>query len=177
MSERVVDYVVEKYPQSNGRQLLPNRTDRLLLTGGPFANSREVKDYQQAIGQVISRLELPSYYAAYLVSNYGRQSEIILEKAKTYESEAEIALARAEAWFTVENELVLSPMDFFNRRTGRLYFNLPSIHRVLTAVLRDFQQYFNWKEERLALETEAVKQALHDASRFEYASEGEAAAD
>lgn len=172
MAERVVDLVSKKYRAANGKEDIKGaRTKKIPLSGGPFKNAAEVRRYREKIEKMIIPRGLDSYYATYLVANYGRQTEDILDKQGRYEDEPETALTRAEAWFCVRQELALTLLDFFDRRTGRLYFHLPSILPALDTIGKDFAGYFNWSEEQLAAEKEAVLDAIRHVTEFEYSTE------
>ena len=36
-------------------------------------------------------------------------------------------MIKAEVWFTINYEMACNPTDFFMRRTGRLFFDKPSV--------------------------------------------------
>ena len=166
MAEKVVDLVAEKYHKQHKQKIKSNFTDKIPLHGGPFSSAEAVKDYIKKIESKITPFGLEPYYAKYLVANYGRHSEIILEQLKTFNDPINIALARAEAWYCVQEELALTALDFFNRRTGRLYFNLPSIEKVRSFVLKDFKNYLQWDDKKLEEENAALDQAIQNASHF-----------
>ena len=169
MAERIVDMVAKKYKVASGQNLKRNQTHNIPLIGGPFANAKEVAQYTESIHQELIAKGLEDYHASYLVANYGKQSDAIIEKMNEYSSDPiHLALAKAELWFTVENELVIKPMDYFNRRTGRLYFDLPSIEKVLLPILKEFQNYFLWDDAKVLEEKEKVKQECNRHARFEY---------
>jgi len=167
MAERVVNLVANQFGEQQKQRFGGNQTKSTPLSGGPFKNGQEVAEYQRSIQSKIQAHQLPEYYSAYLVANYGRQANTILEQMNAYEGHPEIALARAELWFTIHHELCLRPMDFFNRRTGRLYFNLPSIERVLDPVLDDFAAYLGWEPHERADAEAEVKRELYEACHFE----------
>lgn len=169
MAEKVTDLVISKFSGSNHRQLKNNNTAHIQLQGGPFNNSREVETYQQKIAQRIEQWDLPPYYAQYLVANYGRQTDAILSRLAGFleMSDSEIALTRAELQFCVEMELTATALDFFDRRTGRLYFNYPSIAPSMELVLQDMQRYLNWDDQRLVQEQQALLKQLEQAANFE----------
>ncbi|MCB0585420.1 MAG: glycerol-3-phosphate dehydrogenase/oxidase, partial [Phaeodactylibacter sp.] len=171
MAERITSLLGEKLRKEYGKALQPGKTDKISLSGGPFKDSKEVRAYQQAIGQQLGELGLNGSFAEYLVSNYGRQTGEILEKLKTFSDGPETALARAEAWYAVHHELAFRPMDFFNRRTGRLYFNLPSIRPVMETILKDFQEYFQWNETQLEQAKKEVLEEIKWVSEFEYSGQ------
>ena len=166
MAERVVDVVAKKYEKRFDKKLKDNHTDEIPLTGGPFENQEEVEAYRKKIEQRIQAFGLLPYYSYYLVANYGLQTEIILDHLQSFNDPATTALARSEVHFAIHNELALTPLDFFNRRTGRMYFNLPSIKEVLPFVLEDFKTYFNWDEATFLREKEEVENMVYHASHF-----------
>ena len=166
MSERVVDLIARKFEREFKKDLKKNFTDEIYLTGGPFINAEAVKVYIAQVGRRIEAFGLKSYYAEYLVANYGKQTEAILEIISSINGDAEIALALAEARFTIENELVNNLQDFFARRTGRLYFNLPSISLTSEALITEFSNAFKWSEERVADEKQKLQKILDRATQF-----------
>ena len=166
MAEKVVDLISEKYQKQYGKKVKENFTDKIPLSGGPFASAQAVNNYIAEIEKKISPFGLEPYYAKYLVTNYGRHTDSILDQMQSYNDPILIALVRAEAWYCIKEELAFTALDFFNRRTGRLYFHLPSIHQVMDPVLKDFQNYLNWDDKRLAEEKAALEQAIQYASYF-----------
>ena len=67
-------------------------------------------------------------YSEYLVSSYGRQSDDILGYYDQKVKDPNVALMLAELEFSLENEATFTLLDFFERRTGRLYFHISSIN-------------------------------------------------
>jgi glycerol-3-phosphate dehydrogenase len=171
MAERVVDLIAKKYQHQYEKKLKRNFTDTIPLTGGPFSGPDEVNVYQDRIQKSIESLKLPSYLARYLVTNYGRQTDSILDEVTSYNQRPEIALMRAEASFTIRNELALSLLDFFTRRSGRLYFDLPSIRPALKPLAGDFAEAFGWKKQKKKEEMDRVEAAIRHVTEFESASE------
>lgn len=78
-----------------------------------------------------------------MVTNYGKQTEKILELYATIvEADPYVRLAKAEVAFGIDYEMVQTPMDFFIRRTGRLYFDIESIRTLMEPILKEFQNKF-----------------------------------
>ena len=170
MAQRIVDLVDKKMTKKYKVELKECHTDKIVLEGGPFKDADEVQKYTSTLEKEIISFGLDAAYAKYLVANYGLQSNAIIEKLKSFNDPIEIALARAETWFCVHHELVIQPMDFFSRRSGRLYFNIDTIQPVMDAVLDDFVQYFDWsKEQRIQMRQE-IEQAIYEAANFVYSA-------
>ena len=170
MAERITSLLGQKFQREHNRTIRPSQTEKIPLSGGPFRDKNEVAAYKKSVAEQLGAFGLNSYHADYLVSNYGKQTAAILDKLPAFNNDPETALARAEAWYATHHELALHPMDFFNRRTGRLFFNLPSIEAVLNPVLEDFQAYLQWSDSRLNEEKATVRQEIKWVSEFEYSS-------
>ena len=56
--------------------------------------------------------------------------------------------------------------DFFVRRTGRLYFNTPSVKKYKNIILKDTINYLNWDETRIDSEKEKLELRLQDATTY-----------
>ena len=111
---------------------------------------------------------LTAYHAFYLVSNYGKAADTIIAGMQNFADEdLEIRLSRSELKYCLENEMVYRLPDFFIRRTGRLYFDIHSISHTFDAILADFRAHFQWSDERVAQETEAMQEEIRKVSVFE----------
>lgn len=166
MAERVVDVIVKKMP-TGGKKIKTNFTHKISLAGGQLKNANAVSTFKSKLRKQAEGLGLDHYYADYLLANYGTRSNQILEQIppKTHLSTEE-SLMLAELDYTVKNEMVNTALDFFNRRTGRLYFNLPSIMPSLPFVIDYFVDRLGWSEERIATEKEAINAAIKRVSEF-----------
>ena len=160
MAERVVDLVLDKMDEAD-REFDECKTDLIPLVESPFKDYEEVKAYLTSVKERVSKLDLDSFYADYLVGNYGKQTNAILDNIQA--GQIEIELAKAELRFGIANELITLPEDFFIRRTGRLYFFKNSIDVIEEAILHEFQITFKWKEldlekarRQLAMEVRSV---------------------
>ncbi len=171
MAERVVDEVVDQFKEHENKSFKKCHTDQIPLTDAPFKDAEEVNVYLDSIKNSLVSYDLDAYIAKYLVANYGKSASSIIDKMANYDNESEIALARAELAHTIEQELVQTPLDFFTRRTGRLFFNLPSIAPVKESILEDFKSLFNWSDEKLQQERNDLDQAIYEAANFEYSSD------
>lgn len=174
MAEKIVNLVAKKIKHQYQLDFADCSTDKVPICGGPFQNAQEVKDYRLKIEEKIEHAGLEKYYASYLVANYGKQTDLILEQFHTFdEKDPEIALGLAELWFGVHHELVFNAKDFFTRRTGRLYFDIKSIDKLFAPALNALKEYFNLSDEELKRQENELKQAIREASVFEYSKDPE----
>ncbi len=147
MAERIVDVVVKKYKRRYEKKFKDVQTEEIVLSGGTFSNFSEVKSYTDAIYNRIAEVDFDEKDAQYLVYNYGKQTDIILKKFDEFMDEnQQEKMIKAEVWFTIKHEMTCTPIDFFMRRTGRLFFNSQSVILYKTFVVSLFKEHFSWDE-------------------------------
>lgn len=169
MAERVVDRMGEQM-EAKGQKIKKTDTKNIDLTGGPFKDFAAVIAYEKEITKQLEAASLAPDRAAYLVSNYGLQTPEIIKAAKERSEGTDVSrLACAEAAWCIENESALYPIDWIERRSGRLYFDMPSIAPVLDDVLAVFARAYDYTDEDLAAERKRVADAIRWVSVFEAA--------
>ncbi|MEM6378596.1 MAG: glycerol-3-phosphate dehydrogenase/oxidase [Bacteroidota bacterium] len=165
MAERVVNVVADRMAKT-GKDLKANSTTKIPLANGELKNADQVNKYKNVIAQKIQELGLPVYYTDYLVANYGKQTDSILNNLDQNSKNLEEAVILSELDYVLENEMICTILDFFNRRTGRLYFNLPSILPNLGAVADIMAKELAWDNQRIQKEKEKVVKAIDWVSNF-----------
>ena len=130
MAERILDRLAEKMEEDHNQELKPCQTETTVLQGGVFAGKKDVIKYQLKVAEKLKALDgTLEEYAEYLVSNYGRQSSEIIRAIGEISERPENDLVLAELNFCLDNESTFTLLDFYERRTGRLYFHIDSIAR------------------------------------------------
>lgn len=144
MAERVVDRIAKKMEEEYDTELKECYTEKIFLCGNvDFKKFKHVKKYISEVYNNIKDEGFSKHDAWFLVTNYGKQTEKILELYATIvEADPYIRLAKAEVAFGIDYEMVQTPMDFFIRRTGRLYFDIESIRTLMEPILKEFQNKF-----------------------------------
>lgn len=149
MAERAVDRIA-KQVEEEGIKLKPCTTDKIPLCGNDFKKFKHVKKYIQEIFERIKADGLTEHDAWFLVTNYGKQTEIILDNYKGFRNnDNQLRLLRAELKFGIEYEMISNPIDFFIRRTGRLYFDIESIRTYMNPVFDDIKKVFEYSDEKM----------------------------
>jgi glycerol-3-phosphate dehydrogenase len=156
MAERVVNRIAKKMDEDYKIDIKGSITEEIPLCGSDFKKFKHVKKYINEIYERIKEDGFTKYNAWFLVTNYGIQTETILDYYSKQKGENnEIRLALAELCFGIDYEMVHNPMDFFIRRTGRLYFDIDGVRSLMDPVLEVFKNIYkvddaqlaNWKEE------------------------------
>jgi glycerol-3-phosphate dehydrogenase len=167
MAERVVDKVVKLIEEHEGKELKDCFTDEIPLSGNGFENFEQVKKY---IVSITTRIRLEGFErhdAWFLVTNYGKQTEVILETYKTLSDEDnKVRLAKAELLFCIHHEMIQNPMDFFIRRTGRLYFDIASIHYLMNPILEEFKSIFKLSDLQIDAYKKELENEIEEHSNF-----------
>tara|TARA_R110000796_G_scaffold96719_4_gene203278 strand:- start:52601 stop:54247 length:1647 start_codon:yes stop_codon:yes gene_type:complete len=167
MAEKVVDRLYDRLNDEEDLPIVETKTTHIDLDNGAFKNAKAVKKYRKTIREQLEAIGLEKYYAGYLVSNYGKVTDEIIEGMNAFDSKAlHLKLIRSELRYCLENEMVFSIQDFYIRRTGRLYFDIHSIKPTLEVILKDFQNHFGWSAEKVLSEKEAMEKAIEEVSVF-----------
>lgn len=167
MAERVVNLVARKMKEDYDQEIGESKTTEIPLCGTDFKKFKHVIKY---IEEVYERIELDGfseYDAWFLVTNYGKQTDMIL---KNYEllkdKDVHVRMAKAELQFGIDYEMVTNPMDFFIRRTGRLYFDIHSVRSLLEPILNEFVRICNTDKDQIALWRSTLEKELEEHSNF-----------
>ncbi|QXP66313.1 glycerol-3-phosphate dehydrogenase/oxidase [Polaribacter sp. AHE13PA] len=147
MAERIVDLIAKKYERRFDTKFEEIKTKEIALSGGTFDSYQEVESYTDAIQNRIAEVDFDRKDAEYLVHNYGKQTDIILQKFDDLmHDNMQEKMIMAEVWFTINYEMTCTPTDFFMRRTGRLFFDAHSVNLYKEYVLELFKTHFSWDE-------------------------------
>lgn len=167
MAERIVDLVCKKYKNKYDKKFKEIETHNIALSGGKFENFKEVLTYKNKIFEKLKSLGFSKIDTDYLVHNYGKQTDVILKKFEELtEINPKIRLAKAELWFCLQYEMVQTPLDFFIRRTGRMYFDIESVRTLKETILNEFTSIFNWDTQIIEKYRKELEIAIANANTF-----------
>lgn len=168
MAQRIVDLVVDQLGEEEDKKFPKCKTKNIALTPDTFDSFAAVETYIKTLSGAIQSRGLEDYHAWYLTTNYGKQSDQIIEKMNQdfRDDPAEVALARAEAWYGAHEEMVSCAEDFFVRRTGRLYFDIQTIPLIREAVIKDLATYLRWDEKQVDHENQKLDELIYDATHY-----------
>ncbi|MBK5278222.1 MAG: glycerol-3-phosphate dehydrogenase/oxidase [Bacteroidia bacterium] len=164
MGERVVDLVIEKNFES--MSLMPCMTHKIKLTHSDFVDFVAVKSYTVLVTRRLHKLGLPEGKSKYLVENYGRQSDQILDLVSEYSENPELTLLKAELDFCIQHEMISSLQDFFVRRTGRMNFDITSVKNFKIAIADEMKWKLRWSEAKLSSELDQLNTLINNITMF-----------
>jgi len=168
MAERITDLVCKKLEKEHDYNCKPNQTESIILTGGDFEDYNEVKMYNLEVFKKMTNYGFTKLDVEILVHRYGRQMDQIIEIFhELSENDFEIRMALAELRFCFNNEMVVSPLDFFVRRTGKLYFDILSIEKLKEPILREFSNFFSWDTQTIDVHSKKLNEIIFKVSHFD----------
>lgn len=167
MAERTVNRIAKKMEEDHDMELEPCTTDKIPLCGNDFKKFKHVKKYIVKVQEQLQNDGFTKYNAWYLVTTYGKQTESILEVyAKIKVDKPKERMIRAEVQFAIAHEMALNPLDFFIRRTGRLYFDIDSVQKYKEPVFEEFQKAYNYSVEEMEVFSKQLEDQLKEHSDF-----------
>ncbi|WP_273568399.1 glycerol-3-phosphate dehydrogenase/oxidase [Maribacter halichondriae] len=168
MAERVVNRIAKKMEEEHESKLKECDTENIPLCGNDgFKKFKHVKKYIAEIYGKIKSDGFTEYDAWFLITNYGKQTETILETyASLKDEDIYIRMAKAELRFGIDHEMVQTPMDFFIRRTGRLYFDIDSVRNLMEPLLEEFKTVFKVDEKQVSVWREELTAEIDTHSNF-----------
>jgi glycerol-3-phosphate dehydrogenase len=167
MAERVVDRIAKKLEEDYDVEVKPCNTENIPLCGNDFKKYKHVKKYISEIHKRIKEDGFTEHDAWFLVTNYGKQTEAILEYYKNRtEKDHHTRMILAELEFGIAYEMVENPMDFFIRRTGRLYFDIDSIRDYSKPILNEFKSAYKVDDAQILEWKEILQEELKEHSDF-----------
>ena len=155
MAKKIVDLICRKHNIKKNCN-----TENIKINGSSFSDINELNN---KISGQLTELEIKDYNVNYLMNNYGDQTLKILE---IYKKNHFKHIAEAEAIFCLKNESLLNPLDFFLRRTGKIYFYPDNVLKELEIVMPHFIQYLSINNQEAEQMNKEVKIYLENLTKF-----------
>lgn len=151
-----VDQEIDKM----GRSFDPVDTADIVLSGGDVPIDMSFEEYIEDQTKKGVALGLEENDARYLVNWYGTNVEQVFalkDKAEKMDLPIRVAL---QLEYALENEMVISPVDFFARRTEYLLFDTQKLEEVKHAVVEELAKRFEWSIEEKETHTIALEEKI-----------------
>ncbi len=166
MANKVVSTVLELKEKKTGIHTKRKcKTKKILLPGNGFKNYKAVNHYKNELATKYTNY--PADTLHYLVDLYGTQTDSIVENALdlTGLSPTDQILI-AEVRHCLNEEMTMTLLDFFERRTGRLYYNIQSVHDTKHTVATEMATQLKWGTKRTEEELKQLEDALIACVKF-----------
>lgn len=148
MSEMTTDLISKKLKMKKNISLLPCQTKDLPISGGDVGGSDGFSSFIKKQIDHGVKLGLSKEEAKELSAFYGSNIETVFQLLKRNKGDLEQLnlplLLATKLLYSLKYEMVATPTDFWNRRTGYLLFNIDLVKRYKKEVLAYMAQYFEW---------------------------------
>lgn len=168
MAEMVLDLVAKQFRDEGYKHFSSCYTEKMPISGGRVGGSSKFNSYisktkEKAVGTGLSDEE-----AREIISKYGSNATLLFEIArKNKEKAKEIGLPLSvftKLCYAIEYELAYTPLDFFNRRTSMILFDIAHVHEYKKQVISYMKQVLHWTDQQTEAYTEELETELHDAA-------------
>ncbi len=165
MAKRIVDLVQKK---DDNLRKSKCKTKRHLLHSDPFSSYQEFKQYYTRLWKETNLAELTEHDCWYLTSTYGKNAGAVINNALSMPDHSiGKAIIKSEIEFAIDHESVIYPDDYFNRRSGRIYFNVESVHDNFDFIIDEFADHFQWTETFKSDQWKKCRALLDDVTKIQ----------
>lgn len=151
MAESIVNLLASKFKTEYGKLYSPCETRNIPISGGHVGGSANFKQYVNEQVKAANGIGISEKEAEHLASRYGSNVSILFdiiregsETAKKYNLPLPLF---AKLHYALEHEMAATPVDFFNRRTGSILFDIHTVKTYKENVIQYMKDYFNWNED------------------------------
>ncbi len=167
MAETVVDLLTSKFQTEEGRSFPACQTKEWPISGGNVGGSKNFSSYIAEHVQKGMDAGLPEAESRQLAKIYGSNIDTVYcllaenkEDAEKYGLPLDLF---AKLVYAIEKEMVATPIDFLNRRTGAMLFDIHSVISWKRQVVAYMADRLNWTEEEKNRYSLSVEKAIEAA--------------
>jgi glycerol-3-phosphate dehydrogenase len=149
MAERITNLVSEKLGKEYGLKFTGCITDKTPISGGNTGGGDGFEEYVQRKMMEVTIAGWTKNDIGKIARRYGSNCDKIFAIASANMAPVTglSALRLAELEYAIQYEMIVSPLDFFVRRTAAAYFNIQSVLNEKEAVYLYMQKRLNWSFE------------------------------
>lgn len=158
MAEEIVDLVVKQFEVEYSRTYRKCVTKKLPISGGGLNGSKYFEEFVERKTAVGQALGLSVEEAERLTRFYGTNVEKVFAFAE--EGNGLPAFLQAQLKYSILFESVMKPVDFFVRRTGYLFFNMPLVECFKELVIDEMARQLRWTDKQKEAYTDELNEAI-----------------
>jgi len=148
MAETVTNLLKTKL-KKEGIQCGNSITKKMKLSGGDFSNPKDYPKFIEKKAMEFAALGMSVKDGLNIAAMYGTNSDVIMKLKNELLQETELPLSiRFTLHYAITHEMALTPVDFFMRRTGTMFFDINWVKTWKRPVIDYMGQVFEWTHER-----------------------------
>ncbi len=167
MSEMIVDVLVRKFQNEYHLSFDECKTKQFPISGGDVGGSKGYKVFLEETSSIGESVGITHEDALHLATFFGSNVSILFDMIKKEEKLAGFSELPISLWaklhYALEYEMVATPIDFFNRRTGAILFDIDHVEKYQTEVTKYMAHYFQWSEKEKRIFTLQLESAIQEA--------------
>ncbi len=151
MAEMVVDLVTSKLNEEKNLNFKTCQTRQLPISGGDVGGSEKLQSYIDEQTKIGQRMGLTAEEAKELAALYGSNVphlfQMLARNTVALEKSGLPKTLFAKLHYALEAEMVVTPIDFFLRRTGAILFDIDLVKTYKEPVINYMEDYFQWDKD------------------------------
>ncbi|REB08656.1 glycerol-3-phosphate dehydrogenase/oxidase [Sporosarcina sp. BI001-red] len=163
MAQSITDTISEKL-EAQGVKAGPCVTKTLPLSGGDFNKSSDYSHYVEDRAHELTKLGLSFQDGLNIASMYGTNTNQVAELVSRVNPSSELPRAiQLTLLYAIEYEMAMTPVDYFMRRTGAIFFDINWVEKWKAHVISYMKEVLNWSSEQTNQYSEELEARLADA--------------
>ncbi|MFP3121662.1 glycerol-3-phosphate dehydrogenase/oxidase [Ectobacillus funiculus] len=167
MAEMVVDRIAELLKQEGHPPIPASQTKNMPISGGHVGGSGRFSSFIEKKAQEGKQYGLTEQEARKFAASYGSNVDILFSLAQQHKEDA-IRLnmpvtVLLPLIYAMEYEMAATPVDFFIRRTGALFFRIDWVRTWKEPVIDYMAQNLNWSTQEKLRFIQQLEKEIHDA--------------
>ncbi|WP_422123481.1 glycerol-3-phosphate dehydrogenase/oxidase [Planococcus sp. X10-3] len=170
MAEAITDRVIKSLEKDGDKKYGKTHTKELPLSGGDFGGSKNFPRFVHSMALQSQQFGLTPeegrMFAQFFGTNAGKVFELYWKRSTELHEDGLPDVLAAVLAYTIDNEMALTPGDFFIRRTGDLYFHISDVIRYKEQVMDYMAKELNYSPEQKDRYRKELNDELEKATRF-----------
>ncbi len=164
MAETVTDLICAKFKKA-GISCGKSITKGLRLSGGNFSDPKDYPRYIDMKAKELATLGMSIEDGANIAALYGTNADTIMHLKKEIHEPSDLPLPiLLTLHYAIHYEMAMTPVDFFMRRTGALFFDMNWVQTWKKPVMDYMAHVYNWTPERKEEMAADLEQRIADAT-------------
>ncbi len=170
MAEAITDRVIKSLEKDSHKKFGKSVTKKLPLSGGDFGGSKNFPRFVSSMALQSEQFGLAPeegrMFAQFFGTNAGKVFEHYWKRSAEPHRDGLPDVLAAVVSYAMEDEMAVTPSDFFIRRTGDLYFHIADVMRYKEQVLDYMGKHLNYSEEQKERYRKELLEEIDKATRF-----------
>ncbi|WP_078381681.1 glycerol-3-phosphate dehydrogenase/oxidase [Sutcliffiella halmapala] len=167
MAEMVVNQINKQFSKELGVNFGPSKTKKLPISGGDVGGSKNLQHFIDKKTKEGTDFGLTEEQSRKLSAMYGSNVDKLFSIAGSSDKKAKQLGVPLDVYsqliYAIHEEMTVTPLDFFIRRTGALFFQIAWVQKWKGKVIEIMAKELIWTKEQLQQYQKTLEQHLKDA--------------